>query len=685
MNDQNQHFSGIRLTQERISQYQKRILKVFLFVLLSLFITTEPPLYADTCLGCHKSIEPVVDLSLLKKSVHAPLKCTDCHQTIESDHYSGSTSKVNCGSCHTEIADHLAQSAHQEGKHSQISDVPRCTHCHGTHGILPKSDPTSPIYHMNVPELCSQCHTNEKITHKHPIPTPEFIQNYRQSVHGKGITESGLIVSAVCTDCHTAHEVKAKTNVQSSIFHTQVPLTCGKCHVGILSDFEKSAHGKMWKEENLKGPVCTTCHTSHQISDPRSDRFKLDIPHKCGTCHVDKAPTYGDTFHGKATSFGYVVAAGCADCHTPHLNLSKNDPLSTIHKSNLTKTCGKCHSSINEKFISYDPHLNANDKSQSPIVYYFHRFMLLLLIGVFGFFGLHTLLWLQRSIVGAIRKEFTRYWNKDTYIKRFSSTHRLTHLFVIISFLGLALTGIPLKYHEAHWAHVMNILLGGIEVTRFIHRFCAIITFGYFMFHIGYIFYKKFDLLSPDSLIPRKKDLIDFYHNIRWFLYLGERPHIGRWSYWEKFDYFAVFWGVPVIGLSGLILWFPEFFTHFLPGYLINIAMVVHSEEALLAVSFIFTIHFFHTHLKPESFPIDTVIFTGKMPLDRFIEERPEEYENLKNSGKLEQLLTKPPTAFEERLARWIGFTALVLGLITALFIYITLFFQCTDKVNQLL
>jgi cytochrome b subunit of formate dehydrogenase len=108
--------------------------------------------------------------------------------------------------------------------------------------------------------------------------------------------------------------------------------------------------------------------------------------------------------------------------------------------------------------------------------------------------------------------------------------------------------------------------------------------------------WKQF-LFGKTSLMFNAQDLKDFQDTMKWFFGRGDRPSYGRWTYWEKFDYLAVFWGVPVIGLSGLMLWLPEFFTQFFPGWLINVATIVHSDEALLAAGFIFTIHFFNTHL----------------------------------------------------------------------------------------
>jgi cytochrome b subunit of formate dehydrogenase len=173
-----------------------------------------------------------------------------------------------------------------------------------------------------------------------------------------------------------------------------------------------------------------------------------------------------------------------------------------------------------------------------------------------------------------------------------------------------------------------------------------------------------------------KQDLKDFAATLKWFFGLGPKPEYGRWTYWEKFDYFAVFWGVFVIGLSGLMLWFPETFTQFLPGWLINVAHIIHSDEALLAVGFIFTIHFFNTHLRPDAFPMDTVIFTGLVPLEEYKHTRPREYEDLKNSGQLRKRLVKKEITPEwERSVKVLGGLFLTIGiLLTVLIIYSVLF-----------
>jgi cytochrome b subunit of formate dehydrogenase len=310
--------------------------------------------------------------------------------------------------------------------------------------------------------------------------------------------------------------------------------------------------------------------------------------------------------------------------------------------------------------------------------------MTALLIGVFSFFGVHTLLWFPRSWKHLKVKRQAEHKHERYYIRRFTREQRVTHLFVILSFMGLALTGMMLKFANMPWAQFLSDLMGGVEMAGRIHRFSAIITFGYFAAHIFSLArYKRRTKSSLKQLIFSKrslwfnlKDIKDFWGSIKWFLGLGPRPEYGRWTYWEKFDYMAVFWGVGVIGISGLILWFPEFFTKFLPGWLINVAMIIHSDEALLAVGFIFTIHFFNTHLRPESFPLDPVIFTGLVPLDEYKEDRPEEYKFLKESGQLKKdAVLAEINPKRMLLIRIFGYTLLAIGLtMIVLIIYSMLF-----------
>jgi hypothetical protein len=216
-----------------------------------------------------------------------------------------------------------------------------------------------------------------------------------------------------------------------------------------------------------------------------------------------------------------------------------------------------------------------------------------------------------------------------------------------------------------------------------LHRLGAVILFGVFVAHLFRVYrllqrrkQSLWQLITgPDSILFTTRDLREFLQSIKWFFGRGPRPHYGRYTYWEKFDYFAVLWGILIIGSTGMLLWFPELFTRVVPGWLINVATIIHSDEALLAVGFIFTIHFFNTHFRLDKFPMDPVIFTGRVPVDELKFDKPDEYERLVADGRLDEHLVPPVPRRVERVIRAFAFTALAVGLILiALIIYTMLF-----------
>ena len=269
-------------------------------------------------------------------------------------------------------------------------------------------------------------------------------------------------------------------------------------------------------------------------------------------------------------------------------------------------------------------------------------------------------------------------------VLRFSRLNRTLHITMIVSFMSLALTGLTLKFSYTRWAGIVSRFFGGFESAGYIHRFAAVIMFGVFVAHlVDVVQIKRREKLSlrqlifgPGSMLFNRKDLQDFVGNIKWFLGKGPRPHYGRWTYWEKFDYFAVFWGIAVIGLTGLMLWFPVFFTRFISGWVLNVATIIHSDEALLAVGFIFTVHFFNTHLRPEKFPMDIVVFTGRMPLEEFKRDKPAEYEALVKAGTLDSYLVEPYPDIVIRAVRFFAWTALGVGFSIVLWIIFAMLFD---------
>jgi cytochrome b subunit of formate dehydrogenase len=623
---------------------------------LALFVLVANPAYAQEidCSTCHEDVS-------FTSTAHPDVKCQECHTNVTVEHKEADleplTDEGSCGECHGSVLRATGRSVH--------NGEAGCNDCHGApHAIHEVADLASAVSSVNQIQSCGACHDEP----------PALIDGYLTSEHGKALLLSGLNNAPGCSDCHGSHRILATDKSKAPTAHQNSPEMCGACHGLLLDDWKsQSAHGMAW-QAGEEGPVCVDCHSSHMIGDPTTYDARHDSAAKCGGCHEKYLNSFRDSFHGKALHLGLSEGATCADCHTPHKNVMAEDPASSVHPDNVLKTCGKCHENITPSFATFDPHNDPTDPKDNFNVYVIWVFMTSLLIGVFAFFGIHDLLWLQRSLVGFMRGEFDeeRRGASGKYVRRFRRKNMRMHVVIITTFMLLALTGLPLKFNGAPWAQTLVDILGGIDSTRFIHRVAAVGTFGYMIMHILDVFIRAFIrgergiFWGPNSMTPQPKDVSDFFGNIKYFLYMGERPPGDRWTYFEKFDYLAVFWGVVIIGLSGLFLWLPGFFTSFLPGWTLNAAQVIHSDEALLATGFIFVFHFFHTHLRPESFPMDLVVFTGKMSLERFMSERPLEYQRLVDNDELEDYLVDGPNPRQRRDAYLLGSVFLVIGIMLA-------------------
>jgi len=656
------------------------------------------------CLRCHS--EPIVaaldgrslfvDQEEHRGSVHGRngVSCSQCHTGVSPSLERSCetiTERVNCAVCHeNQVANYEA------GTHGQLhaagdANAPYCTDCHGEHGMLEHLLPdnstdelrdrlrSSLTYSRNIPNLCGECHKDgAPAARRYLGDQDQIVEHYEMSIHGKGLLESGLTVTAVCTDCHTPHKELPADDPESTVHGDNIASTCGTCHEGIFEQHESSIHSELGNPDyvQLRGmpalPKCNDCHSSHTMARTDLPDFQLGIMDQCGKCHEEISEAYFETYHGKASALGDIAKAKCYDCHGAHDILPQTDPDSRLHERNIVETCAQCHEGSHQQFAGYLTHANHHDRERYPALFYAFWGMTSLLVGVFAFFGLHTLVWLPRSwnLHKKHQAELDAVPTKEKRYRRFTAYQRGLHLTVILSFFGLAITGMMLKFSYAGWAQALSSIIGGAPVAGFIHRVCAIATFAYMGLHLVDVArrFKRSDkplfkfLFGTDSLMPRWSDVTEFIATMKWFLGRGPAPRYGRWTYWEKFDYLAVFWGVMVIGFSGLFLWFPEAFTRVFPGWAINVATIIHSDEALLATGFIFTIHFFNTHFRPEKFPMDPVIFTGQMKQKELMLERPALYEELVASGELEQHLVEPaPEAFT-RLAKIFGMTALVVG-----------------------
>ncbi|TAM78705.1 MAG: hypothetical protein EPN47_20160 [Acidobacteria bacterium] len=361
-------------------------------------------LQSSDCLACHGqpgfADERGHNLRINQKefasSVHSGLGCLACHSDITDFPHKLPVKKVLCSTCHSSEGADVGDSVHHAVMENPSS--PACLKCHGDpHTIVSVHDSRSPVYALNLPRTCGTCHGNPELAKKYGLPNVYSL--YIDSIHGFALTRDGLLVAATCTSCHGAHKILSPQNPQSRVYRKNVPATCGACHAGIERRYLQGAHGKALAAGASEAPVCSSCHTAHSIESVRTEAWQLKTTAKCGSCHASRAETYHDTFHGQVTALGFVDTARCWSCHDAHEILPASDPRSSIAPANLQKTCGTCHGAVTRSFTTYDPHANSRDREHYPVLYYVARFMNLLMLAVFSFFGLHTVLWFVRSMI----------------------------------------------------------------------------------------------------------------------------------------------------------------------------------------------------------------------------------------------------------------------------------------------
>lgn len=365
----------------------------------------------DTCLACHAdasakaaSGKPIaVDAKKYATSVHGAmsLPCTACHadeSVAQVPH--GAVKPAQCASCHEAAVKDYAATAHGQARKDGRSVAATCGDCHGTHDIARRGDPASRVHRVNLENTCATCHGNEALIEKAGLPGGNVAGKFHDSIHGKALNGQTAAQAAVptCTTCHGAHDLRGKADPASRVAKANVPDTCGGCHMNAKAEWSQSQHGRLRQASVMQAPGCTDCHSTHEIARHSDPKFELGVIDRCGTCHADFARTYRDTFHGQVTQLGFTQIATCSSCHGAHAVLPKDNPLSKVSASNRVATCQACHPKANANFASYDPHADRHSYKDGPLLYVTGKFMDLLLLGVFSVFGVHTGLWLYRSL-----------------------------------------------------------------------------------------------------------------------------------------------------------------------------------------------------------------------------------------------------------------------------------------------
>lgn len=624
--------------------------------------SAAPPLENATCLTCHDGQKGKLEVPGSDDKPRAL-------RSVAADKFGqGVHAKMQCVACHTDITDN----AENAKKHAK--------------------DPAQKLKKVD----CAGCHQDlsdqaQKVGTAKDKPRLEVvaknIEAYKGSFHARPNADDKSKPNASCDNCHDSHSfnVPAKDSPQYAQWRLSISTTCGEsCHTEQLETYTASVHGQeVFDKKNAKSATCADCHSAHAVGNSSADPFKLSIGASCGTCHEENFKSYKATYHGKISTLGYTYTAKCYNCHGSHEILKATDPKSKVHADNRMKTCRECHSGKKDLaeapagYASFQPHATVNDFKRYPQTWVAWQIMVQLLVGTFAFFWLHTAFWFyreyqerkQRSQQPRVKVAAVPAHLQGKHVKRFSPIWRAAHLTFALSLMVLTLTGMPLFYPDVAWAPVIMKALGGPQIAGMIHRVSAVIFAGVFFWHLFYMGWgiardwKNFKVFGPNSMVPNLQDGKDMLAMFKWFFGKGPRPVFDRWTYWEKFDYWAPFWGVTIIGVSGLVMWLPNFFGAFLPGWVFNVAAIFHGEEAFLAVVFLFTVHFFNNHFRPDKFPLEVVMFTGTFSLEEFKHEHAVEYKRLLDSGELEKHLVDAPSPTKLIASKVLGFTLIAIGL----------------------
>lgn len=493
-------------------------------------------------------------------------RALECEECHSAEIKEGKTMPgVDCSACHKRIYEKYTKSVHGKLKAEGIEEVATCYSCHGTHDILPMGDPASRIYKLKVPQVCGQCHE-------------AIFEEYRRSVHGTALI-SGVLDTPVCTDCHGEHSILPHTNVLSRVFPANIAKT-----------------------------TCPQCHDSERIVT------KYNIP-------GGRVDTYKDTYHGLAGEIGDVRVANCASCHGVHLILPSSDPRSQVHPDNVTETCGKCHPNANENFAKGSVHGYLKPGLSKVVIHNVTWFYIFLIVVVIGGLLFHNCLdYLKKiRIVYQNRKQEPSYF-------RMSLNERIQHGLLLVSFSILVITGFALKFG---WSLPY---LGG-EVNTFLrgtlHRIFGLLMLGVFFYNTIYFLVTKRGRKNIKDFWPR---LMDLKHVGQYVMYLigwrSEKPRFGRFTYWQKMEYWSVVWGIPVMGITGLILWFENFSLSYIPKWGIDVATLVHYLEAILATLAVIVGHLYYVVADPNVAPMSFTWLVGKIPAEYAQKEHPLEYED---------------------------------------------------------
>ena len=560
--------------------------------------------------------------------------CRGCHTyhytRLVSEKYAPEKTTASCKRCHEDVASHFTQSGHGLALGKENPSAPNCLTCHKTDVVHFAAGMDSSSVKLSQEQMCLACHLDDPAVREKSPYNQAFIKAYEASVHGAALID-GNWRAANCVDCHGSHDMKGTNEPTSFVNKMHIPETCAQCHVKVAEEYQHSSHGEALLKGNHDAPACTDCHGEHNIfasQNPKSRVFVSNISNNCAACHgslkltekygvaADRLKSFEDSYHGLALKAGSMEVANCASCHGAHNIRPSSDSSSTIHKSNLQKTCGKCHPGANDRFAVGLVHLSQT--AEEPAIYWVSTLYTYLILVVVGAMLLHNL-------IDLIRKARVRYLTSigrlphiqagTRQYERMTLNERLQHGLMALSFMTLVITGFMLRYPETWWVEGIRSLSDSMfEYRSLWHRIGAVVMVAACLYHIFYTLFTQRGRRLIRDLLPARGDFVDSFRLIGYNLGISQqRPQFGRFSYIEKLEYWALVWGSLIMILSGFIMWFENSSIGLITKLGWDISRTVHFYEAWLATLSIFVWHFYFVIFNPTSYPMNTAWLTGKI------------------------------------------------------------------------
>lgn len=591
--------------------------------------THKPELSGNTleaCMECHPGYD-----EQFAGSVHEELladggmNCISCHRTHQVTD-ARETEEFGCGACHVEAEEEYRTSAHRMARLRGDNVAATCADCHNGHHVLAADDPQSPVYHSNIPGTCGDCHSDQTVMTSDYVRLPISLPSYEASVHGQGLEEGKY--TAACTDCHGVHALQSANEPTSMVARQNIAQTCSQCHDEVADAYVGSVHGRAVNHGIKDSPTCTDCHDEHLIietEDPDSPVSRAQqATVGCAQCHEDPemaaryglprevVASYQDSYHGWAMRRGGEAVATCEDCHNTHNIRSHLDPTSSIHPNNVVETCGRCHDNSNPKFAASYSHLAAAEKRA---IHDWVRLIYIWLIAiVLGGMAVHNLIVMIREW----RADYRKHKRKPA-VERMTKNEVWQHIVLAVSFTGLAITGFALRFPEAWWVDMLKAFGMTEEVRRILHRALGTILLGASVYHVIYLMGTSRGRMLVRAIFPKLRDATEAGQNMLYQMGLRKNPPTyGMYDYTQKAEYWALIWGTAVMGITGIVLWFPELATGWLPVWIVRVSETIHYYEAILAVSAIIIWHFFFTIFLPKEYPMSWIWITGRMEKDEW-------------------------------------------------------------------